>query len=308
MLLRIYESGGACPDTLDAISTRTRLNKRVVSGALDELFRETRLVRESDGIANPKATKVIAESRELFKKRKIASQKAGFASAEKRKEKQGNVATSRSTDEPQTSTHLHLQEQDSLFSTENRVPDSGSRTSATKPERRQAAASPVSDWPVDFRDQFWDAFPRKTEKKSAMAKLEVIKKSGAVPWARFIAGVHRYCDHVAGTEERYIKHPTTWLNRGCWDDEHPERKQPSRDDRTHSNAGPAPTRDATFIAAMGRTLERRRAARAADDAGSNVIREDGNFSSSCESDADGGAACSDDGTCRQLTLVPTTNR
>ena len=76
-----------------------------------------------------------------------------------------------------------------------------------------------SDWPTDYRDKFWKAFPRKTEKKSAMAKLDAIKKSGAVPWAAFAAGVNRYRHHVAGTEERFIKHPTTWLNRGCWEDE-----------------------------------------------------------------------------------------
>ena len=140
MLLRIYESGGACPDTLDAISTRTKLNKRVVSGALDELFRETRLVRESDGIANPKATKVIAESRELFKKRKIASQKAGLASAEKRKEKQGNDATSRSTDEPQTSTHLHLHRQDSLFPNGNSAPPKVPKSNPKVPKSKIPSA------------------------------------------------------------------------------------------------------------------------------------------------------------------------
>jgi hypothetical protein len=76
------------------------------------------------------------------------------------------------------------------------------------------------DWPEDYREWFWANYPRKTEKKSALAKLDAIRKSNNVPWASFQAGVARYAKHVAGTEERYIKHPTTWLNRGCWDDEH----------------------------------------------------------------------------------------
>lgn len=76
----------------------------------------------------------------------------------------------------------------------------------------------ASDWPSDCREQFWANYPRKTEKKAAMAKLDALRLSGAVPWAVFFAGVLRYAAHVAGTEERYVKHPTTWLNRGCWDD------------------------------------------------------------------------------------------
>lgn len=81
--------------------------------------------------------------------------------------------------------------------------------------------APESDWPADYQAQFWVVFPRRTEKKAAMAKLDAIRKSGKVTWSRFLAGVNRYAMHVAstGTEERYVKHPTTWLNRGCWDDE-----------------------------------------------------------------------------------------
>ena len=80
-------------------------------------------------------------------------------------------------------------------------------------------AEKPNDWPKDYRERFWAVYPRRTEKKSALAKLDAVKKSGAVPWAQFEAGLVRYRDHVAGTEERFIKHPTTWLNRGCWDDE-----------------------------------------------------------------------------------------
>lgn len=76
-----------------------------------------------------------------------------------------------------------------------------------------------SDWPNDYREQFWKDYPRKTEKKAALAKLDATRKGGKVPWVTFITGVQRYAANVAGTEERYIKHPTTWLNRGCWDDE-----------------------------------------------------------------------------------------
>lgn len=108
MLLRIYESGGACPDTLDAISTRTRLNKRIVTEALDELFQEGRLFRGEDGIHNPKADRVMTESRVLFEKRKSASTKAANSKWEKHKKKQQTDGTIRNADAMQNDAHLHL--------------------------------------------------------------------------------------------------------------------------------------------------------------------------------------------------------
>jgi hypothetical protein len=112
------------------------------------------------------------------------------------------------------------------------------------------------DWPRDYREQFWRAYPRKTEKKSALSKLDAIRKSGRVLWSVFIAGVKRYAAHIVGTEERYIKHPTTWLNRGCWDDEHGENNA------RHSQAGTASsTRSETarldpIIAGVGNIADR----------------------------------------------------
>ena len=65
MLLRIYECGGACPDDIDAIATRTRFNKRVTSEALNRLFKAGRLRRDADGIHNPVADRVIASAQSL---------------------------------------------------------------------------------------------------------------------------------------------------------------------------------------------------------------------------------------------------
>lgn len=97
------------------------------------------------------------------------------------------------------------------------------KTDAQNVPRDNAGQKPghESDWPGDYPAQFWAVFPRRTEKKAAVAKLDAIRKSGKVTWSRFFAGVNRYAMHVASnnTEERYVKHPTTWLNRGCWDDE-----------------------------------------------------------------------------------------
>jgi hypothetical protein len=163
----------------------------------------------------------------------------------------------------------------------------------------------VDDWPADFGDAFWQAYPRKTEKLAAMKKLANLRKSAIVTFVDLIAGVHRYAASVANTEPKYIKQPTTWLNAGCWADEIPEGGFNGHDfsnNRANQAAGPAPTRDIAVFAGMGRALERRRAARAADDPGRQVVREAGHPGAAGGVDAEPGSAPDDDGPPRQSAL------
>jgi len=82
--------------------------------------------------------------------------------------------------------------------------------------------------------EFWAAFPKRLGKKAAASKFRAAVKSGTPP-QHIIDGAARYAAWVSENriEERFIKHPTTWLNKGCWDDElKPQRTnqhgQPSR--------------------------------------------------------------------------------
>jgi hypothetical protein len=121
VLLRIYENGGSCPDTLDAISTRTRLNKRVVTEALDELFREGRLYRGEGGIRNGKADGVLVKSYALREKRINAGAGGGKRAAEKRKQNQKNDPSSATPPLQRSNTQEQLQ--DSLFTDVKRAPE-----------------------------------------------------------------------------------------------------------------------------------------------------------------------------------------
>ena len=75
--------------------------------------------------------------------------------------------------------------------------------------------------------------------------------------------------------------------------------------RTHQASGPAPTRDAAVIASLGRTLERRRAARAADRSGDEELF--GNAGIAGESAADTSAATGNDEPHGKLALVAASN-
>ncbi len=73
--------------------------------------------------------------------------------------------------------------------------------------------------------EFYAAFP----KKVAPAKAEAAWKSAtkkADP-DTIIAGAREYARQSEGTESRFIKHPTTWLNGACWLDETPPPTRPS---------------------------------------------------------------------------------
>lgn len=178
-----------------------------VAGLIDEL--------EKNGVFSRDKRKCIYSRRMIRdeKKSRIAREngkKGGLASVEKQKE---IPASGGQKPKPQ--------------SPESRIQKPEKREAKTLPPaaggglfEESAAPSPKPDWPIDYHEQFWRNYPKRTEKKAAMAKLDAVRKSG-VPWAHFMAGVLRYLQHVSAsrTEERFIKHPTTWLNKGCWDDQ-----------------------------------------------------------------------------------------
>lgn len=68
--------------------------------------------------------------------------------------------------------------------------------------------------------RFWEAYPNKVGKASAAKAYERALKliDGPDPPAAILAGVER-AKASRAWGEGYIPHPTTWLNRGSWDDE-----------------------------------------------------------------------------------------
>jgi hypothetical protein len=211
VILRCYESGGVCPDTVEALARRTGYTKKIVGSALDVLFATGKLVREASGIVNPYAATVIDGMKAHRQRLSAAGRSGGIHAGQKRKQNQ-TTPPSEATAPPQrgsSKSTLTEIKKESLFP---------SVTESAPPK----AAVPTADWPKDYEDQFWRNYPRKTEKKAALSKLDAIRKSGTVRWAALIGGLLRFVQHCKAhrTEERYVKHPTTWLNRGCWDDEY----------------------------------------------------------------------------------------
>jgi pyocin large subunit-like protein len=69
---------------------------------------------------------------------------------------------------------------------------------------------------ADF-DAFWLAYPRKVSKGAARKVWpRAVKRAKDVD---LVAAAIRYAESVQFEDPRYIKHPATWLNGDCWEDE-----------------------------------------------------------------------------------------
>lgn len=66
--------------------------------------------------------------------------------------------------------------------------------------------------------KFYNLYPRKIGKLGAFKKWEVMEKR--VGADKIIKGLQDQLDaKMFSEQEKFIKHPEVWLNKGCWDDE-----------------------------------------------------------------------------------------
>lgn len=98
----------------------------------------------------------------------------------------------------------HTQNRDTLISTDS---------------KQAPTAEQKIIWPSDSAEQFWEAYPRKIGKQSALKVLSRLKKNPPIGWSSFLEAVGKFRAWAATKDIQYVKHPATWLNAGCWDDE-----------------------------------------------------------------------------------------
>jgi hypothetical protein len=75
------------------------------------------------------------------------------------------------------------------------------------------------DWPADWQEQFWSAYPRRVGKGDAMRRLDKIRAAGKVPFRQILDAALVYRTETQNVEMQYIAHPATWINRGRWEDD-----------------------------------------------------------------------------------------
>ena len=75
------------------------------------------------------------------------------------------------------------------------------------------------DWAEECMELFWQAYPRKTNRKKALELLRsmIVKEPSRELWRRVIMDARR---RFQGQDARFIPHPTTYLNGRRWEDDH----------------------------------------------------------------------------------------
>ena len=69
-------------------------------------------------------------------------------------------------------------------------------------------------------DKFYTAYPLKKSRQAAAKSFAKVIKT--TPFDEIMAGLESYKEEISkkGTTAEYIKHPSTWLNNACWQDEY----------------------------------------------------------------------------------------
>lgn len=80
----------------------------------------------------------------------------------------------------------------------------------------------ISEEVKNLFEKWWNIYPNKKSKPAALEKFNTLLAEKTVTFDELMKGAIGYSDEVdfEKTETKYIKHPTTWLNQGCWADEY----------------------------------------------------------------------------------------
>jgi hypothetical protein len=87
-------------------------------------------------------------------------------------------------------------------------------------DRRRRKEDSSDDIEASF-NTWYRQYPKHVAKSAALkAYRTVIAKKLATP-DELLTGAMRYASERSGQDPKYTKHPSTWLNAGCWADESP---------------------------------------------------------------------------------------
>lgn len=85
------------------------------------------------------------------------------------------------------------------------------------PKQNPSKSNPETETDIKNRfDEFWNIYPRKVGRKAASPAYS--RAIRTIPEEELIAAAKAYADACKGSDEKFIAHPTTWLNQGRWDE------------------------------------------------------------------------------------------
>ena len=94
----------------------------------------------------------------------------------------------------------------------------------TPPNNNKLLLSPPrvrKQFPEEF-EEWWKLCPKKVDKDKSFRKFNTIVAGKLATVEELTEGMRKYSQKCIreNTEDHFIKHPSTWLNSGCWKDEY----------------------------------------------------------------------------------------
>ena len=144
--------------------------------------------------------------------------------------------TNKSTDNQQT-TNSQLTDNQQQYNNNNNITKEQCNKGTIKKEPREAGDG--DPW----FSEFWEAYPRKVDKQSAVRAWKKIKPDATL-MAKIMDGLQRWKESEQWLKEngQYIPYPATWLNKRRWEDE-VKKAAPSVPQRRPSSADNFEQRD-----------------------------------------------------------------
>jgi hypothetical protein len=102
---------------------------------------------------------------------------------------------------------------------QGRLFDRGETLSKRPDKVSSPPTSPAQDIYTAAFETWWKQYPKRVAKAQAHREYMRVIKSGRATTEDLFAGVLRYSSERTGQDPKYTKHPSTWLNAGCWNDE-----------------------------------------------------------------------------------------
>lgn len=93
------------------------------------------------------------------------------------------------------------------------------RVTKTRTKTKVSKDTNDEDDLLDF-ENLWKLYPRRDGSKKDAKKIFLKLINEGIDYANIESGVREYAKSVAGTEQKYIAHLTTWLNGRRWESEY----------------------------------------------------------------------------------------
>jgi hypothetical protein len=208
--LHLNVESGQCNPPYKTLAAKSRMSKRSIIRMVAMLERTGWLIVARDGWHHTNRFVLVRGDKVLSPLRgdkTVSPQSASeVTNPALRGDKSGQSEVTHAVTTKQAKRQAKIQAEDS---------DSHPR-SASRGEKKDSRGE-KTDIAETF-GRFWSSYPKRVAKEAARKAFTKAVESGTDPEV-LIAGAARYAIERAAEPPRYTKHPATWLNGGCWEDE-----------------------------------------------------------------------------------------